>query len=67
MTFDCFSKLDHFIIGELTKIQIKKGSCEKIEVTIRQYSSDKFFTNLLLLAFKCHFLRKSTTVADFDF
>ena len=35
-------------MASLQKYKLKKVSCEKIEGTIRQYSSDKFFTNLLL-------------------
>ena len=35
-------------MASLQKYKLKKVSCEKIEGTIRQYSSDKFFTNLLM-------------------
>ena len=37
-----------FLLASLQKYKLKKVSCEKIEGTIRQYSSDKFFTNLLM-------------------
>ena len=37
-----------FLLASLQKYKLKKVSCEKIEGTIRQYSSDRFFTNLLM-------------------
>ena len=51
VTFDCFGKLNDFFINfmvSLQKYKLKKVSCEKIEGTIGQYSSDKFFTNFLV-------------------
>jgi hypothetical protein len=51
VTFDCFGKLNDFSINfmaSLQKYKLKKVSCEKIEGTIGQYSSDKFFTNFLV-------------------
>jgi bacterioferritin-associated ferredoxin len=35
-------------LGSLQKYKLKKVSCEKIEGTIGQSSSDQFFTNLLM-------------------
>ena len=41
---------DFFInfMASLQKYKLKKVSCEKIEGTIAQYSSDKFFSNFLV-------------------
>ena len=51
VTFDCFGKLNDFFINFMVSFQkykLKKVSREKIEGTIVQYSSDKFFTNFIV-------------------
>jgi hypothetical protein len=48
VTFDCFGKLNDFLLASLQKYKLKKISCEKIEGTIGQSSSGQFFTNLLM-------------------
>jgi hypothetical protein len=48
MTFNCFGKLDAFFKASLQKYKLKKVSCENIERTIGQYTTDKFFTIFLM-------------------